>query len=95
MNRRNLAPGAFLALALLLLFAAPSAHADRPPIRQPLHIPYDSDPEVPNRNLLAPKRPDGQSVLSDAPRGKVVSVRIHAQRAAAWILVRAWGGILR
>jgi len=111
MNRRILAPRAGVALALFLLVGTPVAHANLPPTRQPLRVPFDSDPEVPNEALLLPSGPvrnDAADRIGEPPalrpcRASTAAVKptrhgrlvFEAQRAAAWFFARVRGGMLR
>ncbi len=107
MYRRVLLPGALVALGLSLLSATPVAFADRPPSREPLHLPYDSDPEVPNGAHLLPA-PTRTQAATESPRNSpavpAAAARkpprpgrlfLAAHRAAAWFFARVPGGILR
>lgn len=111
MNRRFWAPGTAVALALLLLAGTPVTYADLPPTRQPLRVPYDSDPEVPNEALLLPSGPvrtetadrvgEPSALRPTRPSSAALKpvrpgrLAFEAQRAAAWFFARVRGGWLR
>lgn len=103
MKRRRSVLATTFAFGLLCLLSIPPAHADRPPIREPLQRPYDSDPEVPNGTYLIGGTSSAKEV--DFERSAVFATSEKSSRASrftlqvrlflAHLLARIAGGVVR
>lgn len=103
MKRRRSVLATTFVLGLLCFFSVSSAHADRPPVREPLQRPYDSDPEVPNGTYLiggtsTVKEVDlggSPAFATSAKSSRASWFTLHVRLFLAHLLARIAGGVVR